>query len=294
MNARQLEVFRAIMRNGSMTAAAKALHVSQPAVSKILRHFESQLGYTLFERLGGRLLPTMEARLLFDDADRVFREIEAVRLLAVRIREKRVGMLRIGASAPPTFGVLPAALARFQGRHPEVKIILRTLAAQELAETIEIGDVDMGLTVSALRLPGMLEEVLGSTEIVAVVPEGSALATLPYIGPADLVGHRLISYGSHADVGLQLDEAFAAAGLKREVAIEVALSVAAAPLVHAGLGVALVDGLMTWTAFAGLVVRPFVPRIHMSLSLVTDARRPSSRYVRDLAQDLRAVWPGKP
>jgi DNA-binding transcriptional LysR family regulator len=80
MNARQLEVFRAIMRNGSMTAAAEALHVSQPAVSKILRHFESQLGYTLFERLGGRLLPTMEARLRFDDADRMFREIEAVRL----------------------------------------------------------------------------------------------------------------------------------------------------------------------------------------------------------------------
>ena len=54
MNVRQLEVFRAIMRNGTLTAAAEALRVSQPAVSKVLRHFESQIGYLLFERLGGR------------------------------------------------------------------------------------------------------------------------------------------------------------------------------------------------------------------------------------------------
>ncbi len=65
MNARQLEIFRAIMRNGSLSAAAVALNVSQPAVSKVLRHFESQIGYRLFERSGSRLVPTPEARLLY-------------------------------------------------------------------------------------------------------------------------------------------------------------------------------------------------------------------------------------
>jgi DNA-binding transcriptional LysR family regulator len=292
MNARQLEVFRAIMRSTSMTAAAKSLNVSQPAMSKVLRHFEDQLGYALFERVNGRLLPTTEARLLFDEADRVLREIEVVRELAVRIREKRVGMLRIGASAPPTFGVLPAAIARFQARHPDVKIVLRTLPAPDLAEKIADGDVDLGLSVSALRAPALQAEVLGTTEIVAVLPKDSPLAQRRVITPADLVGYRLISYGSHADVGPLLDEAFASAGLKREVSIEVGLSVSAAPLVQAGLGIALVDGLMTWTDFAGLITRPFSPRVPMSLSLVTDSSRPSSRLVRDFAQDLRAVWRG--
>ena len=74
MNIRQLEIFRAIMRSGTLTAAAEALHVSQPAVSKILRHFESQLGYPLFDRVGGRLVATAEAQLLFADADHLFRE----------------------------------------------------------------------------------------------------------------------------------------------------------------------------------------------------------------------------
>lgn len=294
MNARQLEVFRAIMRHASMTAAAKSLGVSQPAVSKILRHFESQLGYALFARVNGRLLPTAEANLLYDDADRVFREIEVVRQLATRIGRKQVGLLRIGASAPPSFGVLPAAIARFRARQPEVKLVLRTLAAQELAEKIEVGEVDLGLTVSALRLPNLRADILGTTEIVAVLPEASPLAALAVITPADLVGTPLISYGSHADIGPPLDEAFAAAGLKRDLAIEIVLSVSAAPLVRAGLGVALVDGLMTWHDFAGLTVRPFRPRIRMSLSLVTDASRPAPRVVRDFAADLAAVWPGTP
>jgi DNA-binding transcriptional LysR family regulator len=82
MNARQLEVFRAVMRNRSLTAAAEALHVSQPAVSKLLRHFETQIGYKLFERLGGRLVPTAEAQLLYRDADRIFREIEVLKGLS--------------------------------------------------------------------------------------------------------------------------------------------------------------------------------------------------------------------
>lgn len=79
MNARQLEIFRAIMRDGSVTAAANSLAVSQPGVSKVLHHLESQAGYKLFERIGGRLVPTMEAHLIYEDADRVFRELEVLK-----------------------------------------------------------------------------------------------------------------------------------------------------------------------------------------------------------------------
>src|SRR5207245_4038809 len=118
MNARQLEVFRAIMRNRSLTAAAESLHVSQPAVSKVLRHFEIQIGYKLFERLGGRLVPTAEAQLLYRDADRIFREIVVLQGLSDRIRDKQLGLLRVGASAPPTFALLPHAIERFRPRNP--------------------------------------------------------------------------------------------------------------------------------------------------------------------------------
>ncbi|MDJ0389069.1 LysR substrate-binding domain-containing protein [Roseomonas sp. E05] len=292
MNARQLEVFRAIMRSGTLTAAAQFLNVSQPAVSKILRHLESQLGYRLFERAGGRLHPTAEAQLLFADADRVFREIETVRDLAIRIRERRVGLLRIGASAPPSFAVLPAALTAFQARHPGVKVLLRTLSAEELSEKILVGEVDLGLTLSAIRVPMVQAELLTTAAVVALIPAASPLARRAAIEPADLEGERLISYGSHADVGPLLDAAFERAGLSRQVHVEVATAIAALPLVQAGLGVGLVDGMLPWAEFPGVVARPFLPRVLMSLSLVTSGTRPASRFVRDIAEDIRAAIGG--
>lgn len=287
MNARQLEIFRAIMRSGTLTSAAQLLNVSQPAVSKVLRHLESQLGYHLFERVGGRLQPTAEAQLLFGDADRVFREIEAVRDLAIRIRERRVGLLRIGASAPPIFTLLPAALNAFQSRHPEVKIVLRTLSAEELSEKILVGEVDLGLSLSAIRVPMVQTELLTTTPVVALLPAGSPLARKKTIGPADLTGQNLISYGSHADVGSMLDAVFERAGLVRQVRTEIEMSVSALPLVQAGLGVALVDAMFPWTRFPGVVTRPFLPKVLMSLSLVTSGTRPAPRFVRDIAEDIR-------
>jgi DNA-binding transcriptional LysR family regulator len=292
MNARQLEVFRAIMRSSSLTAAAQLLNVSQPAISKILRHLESQLGYNLFERAGGRLHPTAEAQLLFADADRVFREIETVRDLAVRIRERRVGLLRIGASAPPSFAVLPRALVAFQARHPGVKVVLRTLSALELSEKILVGEVDLGLTLSNIRIPMVQMELLATTPVVAVMPTASPLALRSVVEPADLAAERLISYGSHADVGPLLDAAFERAGLVRQVHTEVATAIAALPLVQAGLGIALVDGMMPWDSFPGVVARPFLPRVLMSLSLVTSGTRPASRLVQEIAEDIRAATAG--
>lgn len=287
MNARQLEVFRAIMRSGTLTSAAQLLNVSQPAVSKVLRHLESQIGYRLFDRIGGRLYPTAEAQLLFADADRVFREIETVRDLAIRIRERRVGLLRIGASAPPTFAVLPAALCAFQSRHPGVKVVLRTLPAEELSEKILVGEVDLGLTLSAIRVPMVQSEILATVSVVALLPAGSALARKTVIEPGDLTNERMISYGTHADVGPLLDAAFERSGLVRQVHTEIAMSISAAPLVQAGLGVALVDAMLPWADFPGVVVRPFRPRVLMSLSLVTSGTRPAPRFVRDIADDIR-------
>src|SRR3546814_3324616 len=79
MNLRQMEVFHAIMQTGSVTAAARVLHVTQPAVSAVLKHCEEQLGLKLFERTGGRLQPTREAEAIFPDIAGVFGQLEEVK-----------------------------------------------------------------------------------------------------------------------------------------------------------------------------------------------------------------------
>lgn len=288
MNARQLEVFRAIMRHRSLSAAAESLNVSQPAVSKVLRHFESQLGFNLFERVSGRLVATAEAHLLFEDADRIFRELEVLKQYAQRIRERKVGLLRIAASAPPSFSLVPAAIERFCRRNPDVKLIVHMLPADEIADRIVIGEVDLGVTLASIDAPLVRNQILGRTSIIAVMHRQSALARLQSVTARDLQGQRLISYGAKPRIGQNLDAAFEADGLTREVSFEIALSISATPLLHRKLGIALVDGLVPWADLGPFLTRPFKPRIELDVVLVTSAGWAPSRFTKEFGRDLRA------
>ena len=289
MNARHLEVFRAIMRNRSLTAAAEAMHISQPAVSKLLRHFEAQIGYALFERLGGRLVPTAEAQLLVGEADRVFREFEVLKGLSDRIRDKQLGLLRIGASAPPTFALLPHATERFRRRNPGLRIVLQTLPAEAVDDHILVGDIDLGVTMQRSSQAQIRCEAMGKAAVVALMDEASPLAALKVVTPADLIGQTLISYNVQTPAGHLLERAFADAGVEHQVQIEISLSIAALPLVKRGLGVALVDGLVPWASFGGVVVRPFRPDVSLEITLSSSALRPQTRYGREYGRDLRAA-----
>ena len=289
MNARQLEIFHAIMRYGTLTAAAESLNVSQPAVSKALRYFENQIGYALFERVGGRLVPTAEAQLLIGDADRILRELEVLQSFSDRIRDKQLGLLRVAASAPATFALLPAAAERFLQRNPGVRLNFETLSAEEISRRIVLGDIDLGLTMVALDQFNIHSEAIGTAEIVALMHPDSPLAALDRVSPADLQRETLISYDSKTYAGQKLDRTFNATGFERKPQIEITLSIAAAPLVQRGLGVAVVDRLVPWESLGGLVVRPFEPRTTLEIVVVTNSNLPKSRFLREFASDLEAA-----
>ena len=288
MNARQLEVFRTIVRYRTLTAAAAALHVSQPAVSKVLRHLESQIGYKLFERVRGRLVPTAEAELLFKDADRIFREIEVLKHFSNRIRDRQTGLLRVAASAPPSFSILPAAIDRFARRNPAVRLIVHTLPAEEIGEKIVIGEIDLGVTMTKIAKPLVNNEILGTANMVAVMHRSSPLAKLPEVTPAALRDQVLISYGSQPQIGQMLDTVFEKAGEARQPHIEITLSIAAAPLVQRNVGVALVDGLIPWRIFSDLVVRPFKPTAKVPIVLITSGAWTPSRFTKEFGRDVQA------
>ncbi len=97
MNLRQLEVFQAVMYGGTTKNAARLLRISQPAVSNMIRQFEDQLGFKLFDRISGRLHPTLEAKVLSTNLDRVFASVDALENLVNDLRDSQVGTLK-GAS----------------------------------------------------------------------------------------------------------------------------------------------------------------------------------------------------
>ena len=109
MRLRHIEVFYAVYSAGSVTHAAEVLNVSQPSVSKVLAHAEQQLGYRLFDRVKGKLVPTPEADQLYNHVREVNDSLDRMRHVAENLRKAKQGRVRIAAT--PAFGidVLPGA-----------------------------------------------------------------------------------------------------------------------------------------------------------------------------------------
>lgn len=287
MNARQLEVFRTVMRCGTLTSAARALHVSQPALSQVLLHTEDQLGLKLFQRLGGRLVPTPEAEQLFPDADRLFRDLDNLRRFADELKQGKGGLVRLAASAPPALSILPAALRAFRAECPRVRLLSYVVPAAVMAEMLVRGEADLGIAMNDTPMPLIETEMIGASEVVCVLREDHPLVARPFVAVADLAGETLISYRASSLPGMLLDRAFGEAGTRLRPEVEIDVSIVALPFVQQGMGVALVDGLLPWGEFPGLVTRPFRPAIELPLCLLRCTRRPMSRHQETLRQRLR-------
>ena len=286
MNARQIEVFRTIMRVGTLTGAAQALNVSQPALSQLLLHAEDQLGFKLFRRLRGRLVPTPEAVELFPEAERLHRDLDGFRRFAQQLRHGVVGRVRLVSSAPPSLSFVPRALAAFRRAAPGVRLSSYILPVEAAMEMLGRGDADLGIAMSDVPAPMVQAQVIGHTQVVCVVPQGHALAQRDAVEAGDLAAEALISYRMESLPGLLLAQAFSRAGATFRTQVEIDVSVIALSFVQQGIGVALVDGLIPWTSFPGLAVRPFRPVVRLPIAVLTGTRRPLSRQQEVLRDGL--------
>ncbi|HUZ63849.1 MAG TPA: LysR family transcriptional regulator [Acetobacteraceae bacterium] len=289
MNARQIEVFRTIMRCGTLTAAAQALGVSQPALSQLLLHAEDRLGFRLFQRRRGRLVPTPEADQLFPEAERLHRDLEGFQRFAADLRHGKAGSLRLAASAPAALSFVPRALQRFRAACPGMRLISYVVPLEVIATMLERGEADLGVAMNDTPRAMLETETIGHSEIVCLLPTLHPLAAKFTVRPADLDGETLISYRADTLPGMLLDQAFAREGARLGPQVEIDVSIIALGFVQAGLGVALVDGLVPWDGFPGLTVRPFLPMVTLPVSLLISSRRPLSPTQDILRAELRAA-----
>lgn len=276
MRARQLEVFCMLMRCGTVTGAAAMLNISQPALSQILLHAEDQLGFKLFNRVRGRLAPTQEAEELYPEAEKIFSELGALRRRAADMRQGRTGLVRLAASAPPSMSIVPSALVAFREAHPD--IVVRSLVAPyvNIVEMVRNGEASLGVGMSNIPHHDLDVETVGHAELVCLMPEGHRLAELEQVGFADIRDETLISYRADTLPARLLSGAAEAENFLFAPAIEIDLSITAQPFVRDKIGVAIVDGLLPWDQFAGIVRRPFRPRTLMPIAILTSKDRPLS------------------
>ena len=136
MTLRQLEVVRAVCRHGSVTAAASALNVSQPAISMMLRECALITGFPLFLRRQGRLQPTAETRALLTELDRVFEGVERIGRLVHDMRDTGIGSVQIAATPTLADHLVPPAVAAFRLARPRIQVAIRTMDNLSVVECV--------------------------------------------------------------------------------------------------------------------------------------------------------------
>ncbi|SFP78205.1 DNA-binding transcriptional regulator, LysR family [Mesorhizobium sp. NFR06] len=287
MRARQLEVFIAVMRAGTVTAAARMLSISQPALSQILLHTEDELGFPLFERVKGRLRPTPDALEIFPDAERLSAGLDGLRRKTTDLRLGRAGLVRVAASPPPAMAILPRAFTRFRAQHPRILLRSHSAPIAAIVDMLRAGDASLGVAMDDRLPPDIEAEVIGNVGFSCLLPTGHALARKTELTLSDLTGEELISYRGNTRPADELANAARAQGVPFSPAIEIDASISAVGFVQAGLGIALVDALLPWQQFAGLVVKSLAAGPAFPIALLTSRARALSRADEMMRDEIR-------
>src|SRR3984893_10613306 len=148
LSLRQLQVVHTVSRSGSVTAAADALGISQPAGSMMLRGCAQLAGVALFLRRHGRLQPTAETRVLMTDLERVFDGVDRIGRLIDDMGDAHVGTIQIAATATLANNILPMAIAAFQQARPRIQIVVRTTDTPSVIASVVREEVDLALPLS--------------------------------------------------------------------------------------------------------------------------------------------------
>ena len=281
MNLRQLEVFQALMHGGTTKNAARLLLVSQPAVSNMIKQFEDQLGFKLFDRVSGRLHPTLEAEVLSKNLERVFASVDAIENLVNDLRDSKVGTLKILAS--PSLGqtILPPAIAAFAHERPEVKISFDMLSNEAIATDLDSHQADFGLTITAVDHPALEGPVMREGLLVCAIPKDHPLSRKKFILPKDLIATTFVSYPRFSPIGIIVDDAFREHGEVLKADVEVQYCYTACTLVNAGVGVAIVDEFcLLGQDMPNIVTRPFKTISRVGVTLSYAKANPLSRLAK--------------
>ncbi len=290
-NLRSLECLRATIATGSATGAAQQLGLSQPAVSRLLAVLERSVGFPLFDRRKGRLVPTQEALAFSREADIALQSVDRVAKLARNLRNENFGELTI--VSPPSFaeGILAPVIASFIAGHPGVRVSLDSQSVEVAREMVALRAVDCGFVKLPVDYPGLACEPLLRAGTLCAVPEGHRLARRKVIAIADLRGEALILLGKGRASRAQIDDAFRAEGVEMDVRVDTHTVSAACAFARGGTGIAIVNEMLgVLYAGPGLVLRRFAPDFPHEYAFMTSSDAPMTRVTRGFLEHCRGYF----
>ncbi|NKI94370.1 LysR family transcriptional regulator [Rhizobacter sp. SG703] len=296
MRIKHVEVFNAVMLTGTVSGAARLLHVTQPAVTQTLQHAELQLGYALFTRQRNRLVPTREAQALYPEVQRLVSQLESVRRLAGALRGGQQAALRILVVPSLAVHALPQALALFRKRHPSLPVAIRTLHSPEIAQAIALREGDVGIVFGHSPHPAVQQVPVAQGRLVCVSPAPPTRAgrrgtagTVGTVELAEVLRSSFIRIDERDPIGAMLAEQCTREGLAPEGGITVQTHHIAMTLAAQGFGPALVDSFTAAAADDTLQVRTLVPEVPVGISALLPQGERSPQPADDLIDAFRRV-----
>ena len=269
MDSRRLGLFLAVVDEGTFTAAARAVHLSQPALSQAIGELEREVGVELFQRIGRRVTLTAAGAALVEPARQTQRDLANARAAVAAVAGLDAGHLDLVAL--PTLAVEPVAriVGDFRRAHPAVTI--RLADPDDPAEVVRIirsGAAELGITDAPATPTGLVQTRLADLQVVLAFPPGRVKPPSPF-PLRELHGTPMITTPPGTASRRLLDDACARARVTPTIAVETEQREAILPLVLAGAGAALIPEALGETARgSGAHVVPCHPSLQRRIALL--------------------------
>jgi DNA-binding transcriptional LysR family regulator len=244
VNLMQVRAFLAVSRLRSFTAAASALHISQPALTVQVQQLEEWLNLRLLDRDTRHVTLTAAGRELAPRLQRIMAEFEAVTHDAKHLADKLHGVVRLACVPSVATTYLPDAILRFRTEYPRISFDLRDLSGRRVIASVRSEDVEFGITNVDEKWPDLESIDLCQEEIHVVFPTSHPIARLDEVTLEQIAEYPLVLLDTELNSRTLLDAALAASGRLAKPACEVKYTSSAIGMVRAGLGIALLGSFV--------------------------------------------------
>ncbi|WP_369920106.1 LysR family transcriptional regulator [Marinomonas polaris] len=290
MNINKLRIFHEVFVTGNITRAAERSYVSQPAASKMLANFEEEIGYKLFVRNNGKLIPTDEALYLHEEVYGILQGVNHLEDSIKRAKNSKTGRLRICTIFGPSYQFLPELIAEYMKDNPGVDVSLHLSGCSAIRQGIASGQYQIGL-VDKAQSSSKHDSVAFDLPCYCAVPKDHPAAQLDVIHPKDLLDLSWITLDSENATTKALKRIYAEIGLPLNRTLEVHTTIHGLSFVNLGMGATLVD-ILNFRYFdkvfqlPNVVLKPFHPSVVEPLEVLTSNLSPLSGLAKDFYDAL--------
>ncbi|HIC8361037.1 TPA: LysR family transcriptional regulator [Klebsiella aerogenes] len=262
MKLRHLEIFYAVMTCGSLSRAAESLNISQPAASKALKNAELKLGFKLFQRVRGKLVPSSEALTLFEKAQSIYQDLDNLRLLADNLARDPRAKITLGCLPSLGLSLVPELVTDFYQQNSNLVMTLTTEHTETLVKKLDLREIDLALTLQPVQQGEIITTLIAEVPLVYIDLDYRQGA----VDIKEIDQQRWISPGPHS-----LSAAIATRRDFSTTRLNVQTYYMATEFVKRGIGCSITDIFSARHNLSPEMIHPITPPMKINLCLLRRA-----------------------